>query len=104
MRSGNAFTRDTMIAHSSTHIRLNISLPSALVEELRRRVPARQRARFIAETIERELRRQRWEAALTASAGAWSDEEHPELRDGEAIDRWLEDGRKAERWFSPAEP
>ena len=93
-----------MIAQSTTQFRWNISLPSALVEELRRRVPARQRARFIAETIERELRRQRWEAALTASAGAWSDVEHPELSDGEAIDRWLEDGRKADQWFLPAEP
>jgi hypothetical protein len=71
---------------------------------LHRRIPARQRARFIAETIERELRRQRWEAALTASAGAWTDENHPELKNGDEIDRWLEDERKEERWFLPDEP
>ena len=74
--------------------RLNIYLPKDLVEALKRRVPARERTRFIAEILRRELRKQEVLEAIDRAYGAWSDEDHPELSTGEDIDRWIEEGRK----------
>ena len=53
----------------------------------------RKHAHFVAEALEHELHRLRLEAALDVSAGAWSDEDHPDLADGPAIDRWIAEGR-----------
>lgn len=72
---------------------MNITLPASTAEELRRSVPERQRARFIADALMRELRRLRVEEGLKVSAGAWKTEDHPELLDATAIDRWVESGR-----------
>lgn len=74
--------------------RLNIYLPKDLVEALRKRVPARDRTRFIAEILRRELRKQEVLEAIDRAYGAWSDEDHPELSTGEDIDRWIDEGRK----------
>ncbi|MBU0511736.1 MAG: hypothetical protein KKD28_01810 [Chloroflexi bacterium] len=74
--------------------RLNLYLPKSLVEELRARVPARERTQFIADVLERELRRIRLKAAIEASAGAWKDEDHPEMATGADIDRWIEEQRR----------
>ena len=56
-------------------------------------VPLRKHAHSVAEALEHELHRLRLEAALDVSAGAWSDEAHPDLADGPAIDRWIAEGR-----------
>ena len=74
--------------------RLNIYLPKPLVEELRKRIPARERTQFISDVLAWELYRIRVQEALRVSAGAWSDESHPELATGEDIDRWIAEGRK----------
>jgi hypothetical protein len=78
--------------------RMNILLPLDVIRELKERVPARQRGRFIADAVARELRRIRLQAALEASYGAWSDEDHPDMLDGPAIDRWIEEGRRGTNW------
>ncbi len=78
---------------ASPPVRMNVLLPADVAETLREVVPSRKRARFIAEAVERELRRVQLEAALEASAGAWQDADHPELADGAAIDRWIAEGR-----------
>ena len=83
---------------STTSVRMNILLPAGVARDLRDCVPPRKRARFVAEAVERELRRVRLEAALEASAGAWRDEDHPELADGPAIDRWIAEGRTQLDW------
>jgi hypothetical protein len=83
---------------STTSVRMNILLPAGVARDLRDYVPPRKRARFVAEAVERELRRVRLEAALEASAGAWRDEDHPELADGPAIDRWIAEGRAQLDW------
>ena len=83
---------------STTSVRMNILLPAGVARDLRDYVPPRKRARFVAEAVERELRRVRLEAALEASAGAWRDEDHPELADGPAIDRWIAEGRTQLDW------
>lgn len=78
--------------------RLNLYLPKTLVEDLRRYVPGGERTRFVAETLAQALRRLKLRAAIEASAGAWSDEAHPELDSGEDIDRWIEEGRAVLGW------
>ena len=73
--------------------RLNLYLPKDVVEDLRRHVPAGHRTRFVSQVLARELRRLKLKAAIEASAGAWRDEDHPELTTPADIDRWIEKGR-----------
>jgi len=79
-------------------VRMNVLLPAEVADDLRARVPPRKRARFVAQAVERELRRLRIETALDVSAGAWEDADHPELSDGPAIDRWIAEGRAHLDW------
>lgn len=82
----------------SAPVRINVLLPAAVARDLREFVPPRKRARFVAEAVERELRRLRLQIALEESAGAWRDEDHPDLADGPAIDRWIAEGRVQLGW------
>lgn len=79
-------------------VRINVLLPADVAKTLRDVIPRRKRARFVAEAVERELRRIQLEAALDVSAGAWQDADHPELIDGPAIDRWIAEGRVQLDW------
>jgi hypothetical protein len=83
---------------TSVPVRINVLLPAEVAKTLREVVPPRKRARFVAEAVERELRRIQLEPALAASAGAWADADHPELADGPAIDRWIAEGRAQLGW------
>ena len=83
---------------TSVPVRMNVMLPADVAKSLREAVPMRKRAHFIAQAVERELRRLQLEAALEASAGAWQDSDHPELTDGAAIDRWIAEGRSQLAW------
>jgi len=69
--------------------RLNIRLPKALVEDLRRYVPPRKRNQIITEGTARMLSEIKLKEALKAGAGAWTDENHPELRTPEDVERFL---------------
>jgi hypothetical protein len=64
---------------SAKPVRINVLLPADIAKTLREVIPPRKRARFVAEAVERELRRVQLQAALDASAGAWQDADHPEL-------------------------
>jgi len=77
--------------------RINVNFPKALLEELRRYVPARERSALIVRATEKELRRVKLLSALNAlSKGpAWKLEDHPDLSDGPAIDRVLAESRAA---------
>ncbi len=88
---------------STAPVRINVLLPSYVAEDLLHYVPARQRARFVAQAVCRELRRLRLQAALEASAGAWEDADHPDLADGPAIDRAIAEGRAQAAWDRPTE-
>lgn len=81
--------------------RLNLYLPRDVVEDLRRHVPARERTRFVSQVLARELRRLKLQAAIEASAGAWRDEDHPELATPADIDHWIEEGRAGLSWDRP---
>ena len=72
---------------------MKVLLPAEVAKDLSGAVPLRKHAHFVAEVLEHELHRLRLEAALDVSADAWSDEDHPDLADGPAIDRWIAEGR-----------
>jgi hypothetical protein len=74
--------------------RMNLYITKSVMDELRRAIPARERTKFVEEVLARELRRRRLKAAIKKSAGAWTDENHPELMTGEDIDRWIDEQRK----------
>lgn len=84
--------------------RLNIYLPRDVARDLRQYVPARQRARFVAQAVARELGQLKLLAGIDASAGAWRDEDHPELATPADIDRWIEERRAGLDWdrWTPA--
>jgi len=75
--------------------KITVTLPRALLARLREHVPARQRSRFILEALEERLALEEQVAALEETAGAWSDQNHPEMRTDEDIDRWLADLRSS---------
>jgi hypothetical protein len=81
--------------------RMNLYITKPVMDELRRLVPARERTQFVEAILARELRRQKIKAALAASAGAWKDEDHPDMLTFEDVNRWIEENRKGfERDFS----
>lgn len=75
--------------------KITVMLPEALLSRLREHVPARQRSRFILEAIEERLALEEQITALAETAGAWSDQNHPEMRTDEDIDRWLDNLRQS---------
>jgi len=77
--------------------RINVTFPTDLLALLDSVVPSRERNRFIVEATERSLRRERLRQALEASAGAWSDEDHPDLMTAGDVDRYIR--RLRETWM-----
>lgn len=69
--------------------KITVTLPAALLARLDERVPPRQRSRFILEAIEERLALEEQLAVLDETAGAWTDENHPEMKTDDDIDRWL---------------
>ncbi|MCU0500181.1 MAG: hypothetical protein MUC51_00180 [Anaerolineae bacterium] len=75
--------------------KITVTLPTALLIRLREHVPARQRSRFILEALEERLALEEQNLALAETAGAWSEQNHPEMRSDEDIDRWLSELRRS---------
>ncbi len=67
--------------------RTHVVIPEPLVREIDLLVGSRQRSRFLVEAAQKELMRRRQIEAFKAAAGAWKDEDHPELGRGSA--RWI---------------
>lgn len=67
--------------------RTHIVIPSTLVEEIDRLVGKRGRSRFLTEAAWYEVKRLQQLRALERAAGAWKDEDYPELKAGSA--RWV---------------
>ena len=70
-------------------MKTQIVLPDAVFVQLKRVVPIRQRSRFIAEAVQARLQLLRFQHALRAAVGCWSDKTHPELTSQTAINRYL---------------
>jgi predicted transcriptional regulator len=75
--------------------RTNIILPDKLVEEVDRVAGKRKRSQFIAQAIQERLAKIKFEQALARAAGAWRDENHPDLSTQEDINRYLKRVRQA---------
>ena len=56
-----------------------IVLPDDLGAELKHSVPTRQRSRFIAEAVEKQLRSMKFRKVLKQTAGVWTDKNHPDM-------------------------
>lgn len=69
--------------------KVTITLPAAVLTRLNALIPARQRSRFIAQVLEEQLVMAEQQLALEETAGAWVDENHPDMESGAAIDQWL---------------
>jgi hypothetical protein len=79
--------------------KVTITLPKLVLQRLNEVVPARQRSRFISEVLAERLALEEQVLALEESAGVWTEESHPEMKDGAAIDRWLTSLRQS--WTTP---
>lgn len=83
---------------------MNVSFPPRLLDELKRRVPARRRSDFIAAAVEEKLLREAQLQAVSAAAGAWSDEgrRDPSVEVRELRDAWADSRNPPDSWV--AEP
>ena len=59
-----------------------IKIPDELANELDRLAGSRRRTAYALEVLWRDVRRQKQRLALEQSAGAWKQEDHPELAQG----------------------
>ena len=75
--------------------KVTITLPAAVWTRLNELIPARQRSRFIAQVLEEQLVMAEQQLALQETAGAWLDENHPDMESGAAIDQWLDTLRQS---------
>jgi Arc/MetJ-type ribon-helix-helix transcriptional regulator len=64
--------------------RTNVNLPVDLVADIDKLVGKRGRSAFLTEVARDEIQRRLQREALREAAGAWKDEDHPELKDGAA--------------------
>ena len=76
-------------------MRTNVTLPEELVREIDRVAGRRKRSQFIVEAVRERLAKLRFSEALAQAAGAWSDENHPDLVTQEDIKRYLRRARRA---------
>ncbi len=77
------------------NVRTNLLLPEALVEAIDEIAGPRGRSRYVAEVLEREIRRDRWYAAARSAAGAWRD--HPLFPTDESVVAWVAASRRDAR-------
>lgn len=77
-----------------TSSQLVIDLPEALLERLHKAIPQHERNAFIVKAIHERLELVEQAIALEESAGSWTLENHPDMKDGAAIDAWLKRLRK----------
>lgn len=69
------------------NVRTNLMLPQELVDAIDEIAGPRGRSRYVTQTLERQLRRDRWYAAAIESAGVWKD--HPLFPTSESVVDWV---------------
>ena len=86
------------------NVRTNLLLPKDLVDAVDQFAGPRGRSRYVAEVLERQVRRERWYAAARATAGAWRD--HPLFPTDESVIEWVRAGRRQTRdpWSEEPDP
>ena len=68
----------------STSRRAHVILPTDVVADIDRLVGKRGRSAFLTEIARREIKIRHQREALRETAGAWKDQDHPELAQGAA--------------------
>ena len=71
----------------TTGKRTHVVVPEDLLKEIDELSGKRKRSRFITEATRKEIRRLKFLKAIKETAGAWKDEDHPELEKG--VDNWV---------------
>lgn len=74
--------------------RAHVILPVDLVADIDKLVGKRGRSAFLTEVASREIKIRRQREALRNAAGAWKDEDHPELAQGAA--EWVRQLREVD--------
>ena len=80
--------------HTTTQ-KITVSVPSSLLTLMAQYVLPRQRSSFIVEAIKEHLDRIIDLDVFEQTAGAWTEENHPDMRTPEDIDRWLTELRRS---------
>lgn len=70
-------------------MKTQIVFPDPVFAQLKRAVPIRQRSRFVAEAVQVRLELLRFQGALRAAVGCWSEKNHPGLTSQAAINQDL---------------
>jgi hypothetical protein len=75
------------------NVRTNLLLPEALVKGVDEIAGPRGRSRYVAQAIERQLRRDRQKEAFEATFGSLSTEDYPQWSTPEKVIDWVRDRR-----------
>lgn len=70
-----------------------VPIPASIAAGIDKIAGHRKRSAFVVEVLDREIRRREQLEALEQAAGAWTDENHPELANG--ADAWVREMRDA---------
>ena len=73
--------------------KLSVTIPKEVAEMLREYVPSGKVSSYIAEILDSHLKWERQKRAIEKYAGAWKDEDHPDLKTPEDTQRWLRELR-----------
>ncbi|MDP2918797.1 MAG: hypothetical protein Q8O43_01060 [Dehalococcoidia bacterium] len=73
--------------------KLSITIPKEVAEMLREYVPSGKISSYVAEVLESQLLWERQKRALEKYAGAWKDEDHPDLKTPEDTQRFIREIR-----------
>ncbi|MCL5986792.1 MAG: hypothetical protein M1371_09585 [Actinobacteria bacterium] len=71
----------------SNIVKISLFMPREVLDLIDKLVGKRNRNKFIREATIKELKRIRLQKALEMAAGAWKDEDYPELKKG--VDKWV---------------
>lgn len=74
-------------------LRINISLPKSVLEDIQQLVAPRKRNEFIAEATKEKLALLKQQKALGKTAGAWKDKNHPHLNTAKDMEVFLKETR-----------
>lgn len=89
-----------------SHKRVHIVIPEELAAEIDQMTGKRGRSQFLVDAAHREISRHRMVRAVSQAAGAWKDEDHPDIRRG--ADRYVarirRESEKRLRTRRPAKP
>jgi hypothetical protein len=76
-----------------TKNKAHLIFPEDLLQAIDKLVGKRGRSKFVVEATRKELKRIRLQEALEKTAGAWKDEDHPEIKE-KGTYRWVRDLRE----------